>query len=275
MSNSGEAPVTKSIALIATDLDGTLLTSAGKMGPVSALRLKQAAASGVKVVLATTRNPYFAAPICYELGINGPMICSNGAQVWATPDGPSWSTQTIPGAAAMAIACLADQRGWEIATTVGQTTFWLDRPGRDIDPLPPHIQLADTNAHGVRGNPVRILVTRAEAILPIQQFCQDQLADVCSTDLYYRADGRLDSLGIFAKGADKGAALRLVLDRLSLTPDQALVFGDNLNDLAMFACAGTSVAMANAPDEVKRSATLVAPSNDDDGIAWTLDHLKI
>ncbi len=62
MSNSGKAPVTKSIALIATDLDGTLLTTAGKLESVSALRLKQAAAGEFSEVLATTCNPYFVAP---------------------------------------------------------------------------------------------------------------------------------------------------------------------------------------------------------------------
>ncbi len=49
-----------------------------------------------------------------------------------------------------------------------------------------------------------------------------------------------------------------------------MAIGDNLNDLAMFPYARLSAAMANAPDAVKQQATVVAPSNDDEGVAWAV-----
>jgi hydroxymethylpyrimidine pyrophosphatase-like HAD family hydrolase len=38
----------------------------------------------------------------------------------------------------------------------------------------------------------------------------------------------------------------------------------------MFTRAGISVAMGNAPADVKERATVVGPTNDDEGVAWAL-----
>ena len=55
-------------------------------------------------------------------------------------------------------------------------------------------------------------------------------------------------------------------------PSAAVAFGDNLNDLEMIQAAGLGVAMGNAHADVKRAARIVAPSNDEEGVAavlWT------
>ncbi len=53
------------------------------------------------------------------------------------------------------------------------------------------------------------------------------------------------------------------------------VFGDSINDIGMFKLAGTSVAVANALDEVKKVADVILPySNDEDGVAKYLSTLS-
>jgi Cof subfamily protein (haloacid dehalogenase superfamily) len=268
-------PNGKPIALIATDLDGTLLTSAGNLAPESARRLKQASQRGLAVVLATTRNPYFAAPICRELDSQAPMICTNGAQVWGSPDGPVWATLAIPRETALAIARQADENGWKMATTIGQTTYYKQRPMQPLGRLTANQTIVESNTAGISADPVRILVWGDEAIARLRAYCQQSLSASCHCETYLNPDGSLDSLGIFANGADKGSALNLVMERLRLSPDQAVAFGDNLADLPLFAAAGASVAMGNAPEVVKRKASLVAPTNDQDGVAWGMSQLGI
>lgn len=109
----------RDIQLIATDLDGTLLTSEKALAPEGGRLLKEAAKAGKYVVLATTRNPDAVHPHCQSLELNDPIICSNGAQVWGSPDGPVWSHHPIPHETALKIAHLADGQGWELSTTVG------------------------------------------------------------------------------------------------------------------------------------------------------------
>jgi hydroxymethylpyrimidine pyrophosphatase-like HAD family hydrolase len=62
-----------------------------------------------------------------------------------------------------------------------------------------------------------------------------------------------------------------VLDRLAVQREQVLVIGDNLNDLPMFPYASVRVAMGNAPEAVKQQASMIAPSNDEEGVAWVLE----
>jgi hydroxymethylpyrimidine pyrophosphatase-like HAD family hydrolase len=49
-----------------------------------------------------------------------------------------------------------------------------------------------------------------------------------------------------------------------------MAIGDAAPDLEMMRVAGVSVAMGNAPDDVKSQVDAVGPSNQDDGVAWAI-----
>jgi Cof subfamily protein (haloacid dehalogenase superfamily) len=259
------------VRLVAVDLDGTLLASERTLAPEGSRLLALLARRGIRVVLATTRNPDSAAFFARAMEIDDPMICTNGAQVWGSPTGPVWAYHAIPAEVAGTIARLADAHGWELSTTIGATTYWRQRPGQALGPYAPNVTIVAANLDAIVGDPVRILATTcAEAVEAIRTLCESQYVGQCHAETYYSPDGSVESLCISASGADKGTALRLVLDRLGIAPSQALAIGDNPNDLPMLACAGIGVAMGNATGEVKRRASVVAPSNDEEGVAWAL-----
>ncbi|MGC5301853.1 HAD hydrolase family protein, partial [Escherichia coli] len=59
-------------------------------------------------------------------------------------------------------------------------------------------------------------------------------------------------------GTSKGQALTTLLDLLNIQPEEAMVFGDNNNDLSDFQLPGVfKVAMGNAIDEIKAAADYV------------------
>ena len=257
-------------SLVAVHLDGTLLTSDGTLAPLGAGMLKQAAEKGVHVELSTTRNPDYVLPICHLLQINDPIICTNDAQVWGSLDGPVWANHTIPREAALTIARLADAHNWELSTTVGSMTYLRRRPGQTLGPIASNKTVVAANSDAITAEPVRMLVWDPEAIEGIRTLCQT-FTDECYSQTYLNPDESVHSLGVFPLRADKGKGLALVLDRLVVDREKVAAIGDNPNDLPMFRVAGVSVAMGNAPAEVKRKATFVAPSNDDEGVAWALN----
>jgi len=59
--------------------------------------------------------------------------------------------------------------------------------------------------------------------------------------------------------------------RLGITRKEILAIGDASNDKEMISWAGLGVAMGNAPDEVKAEADEIAPDNDHDGAAVTVE----
>ena len=60
--------------------------------------------------------------------------------------------------------------------------------------------------------------------------------------------------------SNKGTGLKFLLEKLHLSKDEAICFGDQQNDIEMLQYAGTSYAMAHAKEDVKRSATCVTES---------------
>jgi hydroxymethylpyrimidine pyrophosphatase-like HAD family hydrolase len=260
----------RDIALVAVDLDGTLLTGQGRLAVEGAQMLSHAAGQGVRVVPATARNPESTRLFCQQLGVRDPLICANGARVWASPDGPTWAEWLIPQEAALELACLADANDWELSVTVGELTYWRQRPGQPLGPLSATRMVVRTNAEMVVGCPVRILAGQPEAIAGLRALCEQRFNQECRAETFLDPAGQPSSLAIFPSQADKGSALRLVLERLGIDPRQVMAIGDNLIDLPMFAVARLSVAMGNAPEAVKRRATVVAPGNDEEGVAWAI-----
>ena len=79
-------------------------------------------------------------------------------------------------------------------------------------------------------------------------------------------------LTLLHKDADKSHGIQSVSEYMGFDMKKLTVFGDNFNDLGMFALANTAVAMANAQEAVKEKADIVlAHTNDEDGVARYLD----
>ena len=67
-------------------------------------------------------------------------------------------------------------------------------------------------------------------------------------------------------GVDKAYGMSKLLEKLGYNRSQLVCCGDGFNDLPMITFAGLGVAMANAPEELKKKADYVAPSCDEDGL---------
>lgn len=80
-------------------------------------------------------------------------------------------------------------------------------------------------------------------------------------------------LEIVAKNVNKAAGLDFLCRRCGIDTAQTIAFGDGYNDIDMLKCAGIGIAMANAPDDVKRHADKITRSNDDNGIAAALKEI--
>lgn len=82
-------------------------------------------------------------------------------------------------------------------------------------------------------------------------------------------------LTILHLDADKAHGIQSISEYMEFDLSKLTVFGDNFNDLGMFALAGKSVAVNNAQKEVKKQASIVLEkTNDEDGVAHYLKGLR-
>ena len=263
--------MTSRVALIAVDLDGTLLRSDSSLSPEGGHALAAAARQGVRVIVTTTRNIDSVRRFAAEIGLIEPVVCTNGAMILGSPYGPVWRRRLIPGPLAESLAAVADAEGYSLITTVGEVNYTRQQEGQSLGEMQPGRWVVGRNAEALAaGDPIRILNYDSEGIPHLRRACEPQFAGQAHVETYLRPDGSAKSLGVFAAGADKGTALRLVSKRLGIDRSQVMAIGDNPNDLPMFACAGIRVAMGNATRAVKAAATVVAPTNDDAGVAWAV-----
>ena len=78
-------------------------------------------------------------------------------------------------------------------------------------------------------------------------------------------------LDITPPGHDKGTFVEAMARRLGIATSAIATIGDMENDLPMFAKSGRSFAMGNAADEIKRHATHVTDTNEDEGFAKAVE----
>lgn len=253
-------------ALIAVDLDGTLLNSDREIASEGAEALRQAASLGVVVVISTTRTLDSVRRLTGGIGFRGPVVCANGAQVLSHAHGDLWLERVVPDDMALSIARKADARGWDLVVTAGMVTYYRDgnwHPG-------PYREQVSRNVDALRGKVLRILAYDEPAIAGLQSFCASAYDGHYHLETYYYEDESIKSIGIYAPGADKGKGLAEVMRRLRFKRHQVMVIGDNQNDLPMFARARWRIAMGNGTLTTRAAATSIAPSHDEEGVAWAV-----
>jgi len=80
-------------------------------------------------------------------------------------------------------------------------------------------------------------------------------------------------LDISHNNANKGFALNILQNKLGITKEETMVFGDYNNDLKMLALADYSYAMENAHPNVKKAAKFQTKNNDEQGVEMVLEQL--
>lgn len=262
------------IRLLVLDLDGTLLDSQQRLSEVNKAAIARAKSKGIVVVLATARQPRSASRFAQELGLTAPLICHNGALGYQPVGRVELWHFRLDLTCARQIAAYADEHGFELSTTVDGLTYYRQRPGQALGPLDEEHHVLSSNLAAVVRPPTRIIAHGTEAATAVWHKFNPRLRAQVRFDRYYRGD-TLYSLTMVSARASKGAAVARLCREWGVNPESMLAIGDSEADLEMFAYAGLSVAMGSAPFTVQAAADAVAPSSDENGVAWALERFAL
>ncbi|MBI9113985.1 HAD family hydrolase [Sanguibacter suaedae] len=265
--------------LVATDLDGTLLTSAGTLSPCTRRALRDVEREGIEVVFVTARPPRWLPGLADAVGGHGHIICLNGACVYEVATRAVSAVHGFDPSGLRAI--VADLRGAAPGVALG-----LEGPdGAVLDPGFLDVDDADDipGSEGVLVSPVESALDAPGAPtvgkllarhpgLPRAAFLADVLATVGDRALLAHS-GAAGLAEMTAPGVTKAAALARWCTTHDVPAADVWAFGDMPNDLPMLRWAGRSFAVANADPEVLAAATDTTSSNDEDGVARVLEAL--
>jgi Cof subfamily protein (haloacid dehalogenase superfamily) len=258
--------------LVASDLDGTLLRSDGTVSARTEAAWSAAGASGIETVIVTARPPRWLHDLEHVVGPRGTAICANGAFVYEVATRRVLETHGFEAGAVLGLVR-------DLRQALPSLTFAAERASGPFvaDGFPdPHRDGAAEGA--VRGpwreidtEPVGKLLALApdipldELLATVEEVVGDR------GHLHFSGAGSLAEIN--APGVTKAAGLARWADRLGIGAVDAWAFGDMPNDLPMLAWAGVGWAVANAHAQVRAAADRVCPSNDEDGVAATLEEV--
>ncbi|MER5470119.1 HAD family hydrolase [Streptomyces sp. NPDC002685] len=253
------------VRLVCTDLDGTLLDSAGAIRGRTLSTLAEAGRAGLAVVGVTGRPVRDTLDLTRRYGLTGPVVCSNGAVTVDVASGRLLDCRGFgPGDAAEILRAVRDAMPGVAVGVDSVSGLRLEEAFARLVPNPWfHLPLEDVSAP-VEGDPV-VKILAAHPMLLV-----DELATVLATVVGDRAvitRSTGDFLELSAPGVDKGEALRLLAERRGLPLEHTAAVGDMPNDIPMLRLAGLAAAVANAHEDTLRAADIVLPSNDDEGVA--------
>jgi hypothetical protein len=252
------------IALVVSDIDGTLITSNHEVTEASKLAAAKLQDRGVALSLASSRPPRSIVPLADALKLRGPFAAFNGALV-VKREGEVLARSAIPVETISRVKAVADCFGLSVWLYDAQD-WWV--PWRDAfvdreehtSGFSPRIDgytervTQDANKLTVVGKPE--LVAEAE---------ERVLSELRSEVSASRSKPRF--LDVTAYGIHKGTVVVRLAELLNIPTECVAVIGDGPNDVEMFKQAGLSIAMGQAVDEVREAADCVTTSNDDEGWA--------
>ena len=262
---------THRISLLLADVDGTLVTEQKVLTERARAAVHALHERGIRFAVTSGRPPRGMAMLIEPLAIETAIAGFNGGAM-VRPDLSVIEEKTLPPEVARQAIDLIHRHGMDAWLYTAKDWFVLDRKAPHVDreawtvKFEPHLvksfadQDLDRAVKIVGVSDDRPLVEKCEA--DAQQAFGDKVSAARSQPYY---------LDVTHSQANKGAVVETLSKMLSIPPEEIATIGDMPNDVLMFKKSGFSIAMGNAGDDVKRQASAVTDSYNDEGFAKAVE----
>lgn len=262
------------IRLIATDIDGTLLSSALQIPDRNLRAIRAAQEKGITVAISSGRFPENVYVLLQDYGLRCPIIGTNGADVIDENLNRLSETFIAPDAALRAL---------EELTRLGADFFMFARQAvcTSSKTRKHHSELSFGDRIRAMGfayyhGPEEAAMLAAQGIahkffvcdnVPLERV-REALRGIPGIDL---TQSSANNIEVMPCGMDKGIGVRILADALDIPMAQVMTLGDEGNDIPMLRAAGCGVAMGNASAEARAAARFITDTNDACGFAKAVE----
>lgn len=254
------------------DIDDTLFDTTSKRFVPSAIDgLKQLQEEGVLVVLATGRPPLSAQAIQKEGITPNYIVCANG-HITLDAQGKIIAEHAFAQTLSEEVYqyCKANEIGllWKYPKKVYEyihaeifENFYSKTKGSRKNLI-----LGKTDIHLLKNPNGGCLGCSLEKL----ELFNEKFAGKC---IAVRIDAQSSDLMLY--GVNKKSATAALMDRLNITGNECIAFGDNMNDMEILQYAGIGVCMGNGCEELKQRADYVTADLWHDGIRCALQKFRL
>lgn len=267
--------------LFVSDLDGTLLNQNDSLSQETIETIKRLQKEGMYFTYATARSYISASCVAKELVPSVPVIVYNGATILDASNGEvikhsGFSTQEQNSVRQILEDCNLLPLTYSYVEKVEKLSYIIE-PDNDGMMYYLNRRRADKRLRPVEtpeelyaGEIFYLTCIGPKDRLEVayQKIKDDARFHVTFQQELYRKEYWLE---IMPAEVTKSNAIRLIKEMYGF--DKIISFGDSLNDVPMFEISDEAYAVANAAEELKKIATGVIESNEDNGVArWLAYH---
>ncbi|MBV8142603.1 MAG: HAD family phosphatase [Verrucomicrobia bacterium] len=281
----------KKISIVLADVDGTLVDSKKRLTERAKRAIQKLEEAGIKFAVTSGRPPRGMKMIAEETNLSTPIAAFNGGMIVEAKTLKVLSQQTLDAETAQAVIKRIGAFNLDVWVYAGVDWYLRDlkAPHREKEEqtvqFPPKVvenfdealQQGVAKVVGVSDD-YNLVATAEKGI--IQEFehgvhakctttsrdCEPSVSAARSQPYY---------LDVTHPKANKGFVVEMLSDILKIPPTEFLTIGDMPNDVLMFEKSGSSVAMGQASEEVKKSATYVTAGMDDEGFAKGMEQFVL
>ncbi len=255
--------------IIFSDFDGTLNFDKSEVTRKTVDTIKRYQSLGGIFVLCTSR-PYCAChKLISNLELDGIVIVSHGASIINLSDGSYILDKPIfdQDAKEMLADCMAEFRETYLLT---DTKAYAKRKTFFSRVCAVSTGFPLEKAHGGLASKIKDNKTKSLCVGSLNGDKLREYADKFNQKFAGRAEALIcakEILVLSDVNISKGKAIEYLLSHLNIDKSESLGFGDTEGDMALFDAVGTSVAVENAMDCLKKRADFVTKSNQENGVA--------
>ncbi|RFU21376.1 HAD family hydrolase [Geodermatophilus marinus] len=268
--------------LVASDLDGTLLSSDGVVSPRTRAALDACWDAGVPVVGVTGRGPRLLDSVRAALDGRGIAVLAQGGFVVDLERDEVLRTVGLPRDEAMAVIARIEAVAGELVVAVEDAAEQAEvhtalRVQHGFNwPYPEPAHLLPRHQVLPQGAVLKVFL-RSPSIGQDELLARArEVVDPADAELTHAGLGFIEVLPV---GVTKASGLAIALERYGVGFGDVLVFGDMPNDLPMLEAVrdagGRAVAVANAHPAVRAATEEVTGGHDADGVARYLEALLL
>lgn len=249
------------------DLDGTLLNSEHKISSYTVEIIKKIVAEGIKVIIATGRHHKDAIHYKNILECDSYLIALNGAVILDEKNNIIKS-YTIP--CEYGDKLLDFPKDEKIFMNISEGDNWYSSELRQQDKKfiieSGFKQKVVNSFEEAKGKEISKVFYMCDDLCKIEEL-ETKLRNSFGENVNITSSFP-ECLEIMSKNANKGKAVKEILENLNCTEEEIICFGDGLNDYEMLSIAGKGYIMENANPKLKEILPNceVIGNNDDDTI---------
>lgn len=260
----------RKFSLVLADVDGTLVTEGKVLTERAQAAVRSLHDAGIHFAITSGRPPRGMAMLFDALDLVTPVAGFNGG-LFVTRELTVIAQNTVPADIARQAVDLLRKHGLEVWVYRGND--WLI-----TKPDAPHVA---REAWTVKFEPKVVAsfdheLTHVAKIVGVSDdFDRVRHCEAAAQAAFGQRVTAIRSqpyyLDITNRQANKGAVLTYLSQHLDVPANEVATIGDQPNDVLMFKLSGFSIAMGNAPDNVKTQATAIADSYNDEGFAKAIE----